>query len=128
MVGQLNGHALGEVEILVSRLQSVVETYSRSTKPFCEDAKMWSHRRSLGDCCDPTFKSCAVWKNRKEAKLAQARQRVRDLRGAACAGVDGRGDEAKANAKSRAEASGAGRRGAKGREKRARAPDAGKGS
>ena len=89
---------------------------------------MWSYQRHLDDCCDPAFKSYAVWKNRKEAKLAQARQRVRDLRGAPCAGVDGRGDEAKANAKSRAEASGAGRRGAKGREKRALAPDAGKGS
>ena len=89
---------------------------------------MESYRRYLDDCCDSAFKSYAVWKNREEAKLAQARQRVRDLRGAPCAGVDGRGDEAKAIAKSRAEASGAGRRGAKGREKRALAPDAGKGS
>ena len=72
MVGQLNGDALGEVEILVSRLQSVVETYSCPTKPLREDAKVWSYQRYLDDCCDPAFKSYAVWKNRREAKLAQA--------------------------------------------------------
>ena len=94
-----------------------------------ENAKVWNDQRDPDDCCDPVFKHCAAEKNRKEAELAWARQRVRHLGRAACADVSGGGDEgAKAEAKSEAEVNGAGRRGAEGREMRALAPDAGKGS
>ena len=129
-IDQVNLPALEGVEILARRLQSMVEAYSiNPARPSWENAKVWTGRGDPDDCCDPAFKVYAARKNREEVELVQARQKVRDLRGAPDVGDIGGGDDrAKANAKSKVEAKGASKKGATGRRKRALAPDAGDGS
>ena len=58
-----------------------------------KNAKVWTGRGDPDDCCDPAFKIYAARKNREEVELVQAKQKVRDLRGAPYVGEIGGGDD-----------------------------------
>eukprot|EP00439_Symbiodinium_sp_Y106_P077626 s190_g16.t1 len=90
---QLNIPALISMELLCRRVQSIVEAYTNPSRPTWEHATVFQGQGSPEDTVSPVFRTYAVKKNKEELELLQARQKVRELRGAPLApGDDGGGD------------------------------------
>jgi len=90
---QVNIPALMCLEVQCRRLQAIVEAYTNPTRPSWENAKLFTGQAQPEDIVSPTFRTYAVKKNKDELELLQARQKVRELRGApATAQEDQTGD------------------------------------
>eukprot|EP00435_Cladocopium_sp_Y103_P068723 s90_g32.t1 len=89
---QVNIPGLICLEVVCRRLQAIVDAYTNPHKPSWDNAKIFTGQGSPEDIVSPTFRTYAVKKNREELELLQARQKVRELRGAPLTGTDDSGD------------------------------------
>lgn len=78
---QLSIPGLISLEIVSRRVQAIADAYQNPTKPSWENAKIFTGQGSVDDIVAPSFRTCAVRRNKDELELLQARQKVRELRG-----------------------------------------------
>ncbi|CAK9106636.1 Uncharacterized protein SCF082_LOCUS49674 [Durusdinium trenchii] len=79
---QVNIPALMSMEVVCRRIQAFVDAYSNPSRPSWENAKIFAGQGTPEDIVSPTFRNYATRKNKEELELLQARQKVRELRGA----------------------------------------------
>ncbi|CAK8988362.1 unnamed protein product, partial [Durusdinium trenchii] len=79
---QVNIPALMSMEVVCRRIQAIVDAYSNPSRPSWENAKIFAGQGTPEDIVSPTFRNYATRKNKEELELLQARQKVRELRGA----------------------------------------------
>ena len=79
---QVNIPALMAMEVICRRIQAIVDAYSNPSRPSWENAKIFAGQGAPEDIVSPTFRTYAQKKNKEELELMQARQKVRELRGA----------------------------------------------
>ena len=79
---QVNIPSLMSMEVVCRRIQAIVDAYMNPAKPSWENAKIFTGQSSPEDIVSPVFKTYAVKRNKEELELLQARQKVRELRGA----------------------------------------------
>ena len=79
---QVNIPSLMSMEVVCRRIQAIVDAYMNPSKPSWENAKIFTGQSSPEDIVSPVFKTYAVKRNKEELELLQARQKVRELRGA----------------------------------------------
>ena len=79
---QVNIPALMSMEVVCRRIQAIVDAYSNPSRPSWENAKIFAGQGPPEDIVSPTFRNYATRKNKEELELLQARQKVRELRGA----------------------------------------------
>ena len=77
---QLNVSGLASVEILVRRIQAIVDAYSAGPIPDWNSAKIMTLYRSPEDAISPQLKTWAARRNKEELDLAQTRAKVREGR------------------------------------------------
>lgn len=79
---QVNIPGLMSLEVVCRRVQAIVDAYMNPSKPSWENAKLFTGQASPEDIVSPVFRTYAVKRNKEELELLQARQKVRELRGA----------------------------------------------
>lgn len=85
---QVNIPGLMSLEVVCRRLQAIVDAYTNPSKPSWENAKIFTGQGTPEDIVSPSFRTYAVKRNKEELELLQARQKVRELRGAPVVALD----------------------------------------